>query len=98
MLETRKFIYNNKKREVFVLEEDDSSIKGIDIGSLDEKERKVLRETAEKIDSSKWIGEDIDEKEKAIELAKLKPMMSNFRHFKKSLITKIQDNDDDKLS
>ena len=47
----RKFKYHDSEREVFVLEENDTSIKGIDLSRLDEASRLGFAEDLEKVKS-----------------------------------------------
>jgi hypothetical protein len=97
MAKIEKFRYNGTDREVVVLEEDEVSIRGIDLTKFDEKERKTLRETLGKVDPEKWAknekGVAVDQKAADKELAIIKPAMINFRHFKKSHIEKPKTNE-----
>jgi hypothetical protein len=67
-----KFDYNGKAREVFVLEDEGDSLKGIDLGLLNESLRMKF-------------GADMLKIKDGVEDA-LKPFMQAFRHFKKSRI------------
>jgi hypothetical protein len=87
MLREEKFSYSGKERHVLVLEETDTSMKGIDISYANDSVREAIMKAAEPIDSSKWKGDD--ELAKA-DVQRLKECgaLSHFRHFKKASIVR----------
>ena len=85
-MEIRKFDYNNKFREVLILEETSSNIKGIDMSYLSKEDKEFLLKIREDFDPKKYEGEKKDSDEGKSELLKIKPYMKYFRNFSKNKI------------
>lgn len=84
-MKIKKFIYNEKLREVIVAEENATSIKGIDISYIeDPEERQSIRESAESI--------ELDENGKFPEDAFNKfNGLKYFRNFSKSKVSPMEE-------
>jgi len=87
MLRREKFTYNGKVRDVLVTEENDASIKGIDLGYADDSKREEILKVAGEINSDKWSE---DEELAKSDVTKLRECgaLSCFRHFKKSSVVR----------
>jgi len=87
MLRREKFKYGGKDRDVLVTEENDVSIKGIDLIYAGDRADEILKVAGE-INSDSW--KDNEELAKS-DVQKLRECgaLSYFRHFKKSGVVKV---------
>ena len=86
-MKTKKFKYNDKLREIIVLEESPNNIKGIDMSYFSEDEKKSWQKIQEDFDPLRWEGDKKDSDEGKSELLKIKPYMKHFRNFSKNKIS-----------
>jgi hypothetical protein len=86
MMKRESFTYNDKVRDVLVTEEDEHSIKGIDLSSAPEKERERILEVAKTIDPEGWKKEDVARAD--VMRLRESGALKFFRHFKRSAVKK----------
>jgi hypothetical protein len=86
-LEIKKFEYHQKLREILVTEQNETSLKGIDLSYANDTEKKQIRKLAAELSFSS----DLNEEELKAEVEKLRPAMKYFRHFKKADIVIVDE-------